>query len=90
MGLNIPVFCVSVYGRAPQAVLWQTRDVLLGAFYEIGSITLSVCHRHLIRRASLNLKKLEPIVSLRMVLSNLKLCRDKVLKWKNGGKHELA
>ncbi|CEJ00962.1 hypothetical protein RMCBS344292_18454 [Rhizopus microsporus] len=76
-------FLCEFYGKTPQAVLWQARDALLEAFHEISSITLSGLHRHLILHASLTLKKLEPIVSSRTALSNLKLRRDKVLEWKN-------
>ncbi|KAI9469807.1 MAG: hypothetical protein EXX96DRAFT_543264 [Benjaminiella poitrasii] len=46
----------------------RARDALLEAFHEIGSITLSGLHRHLILHASLTRKKLEPIVSSRTAL----------------------
>ncbi|ORE00755.1 hypothetical protein BCV72DRAFT_339863 [Rhizopus microsporus var. microsporus] len=59
------------------------RDALLEAFHEIGSITLSALHRHLILHAYLTLEKLEPIVSSRTALSNLKPRRNKFLEWKN-------
>lgn len=73
-------FLCEFYGKTPQAVLWQARDALLEAFHEIGSITLSGLHRHLILRTSLTLKKLEPIVSSRTALSNLKLRTDMVFE----------
>ncbi|KAG0747498.1 hypothetical protein G6F57_003847 [Rhizopus arrhizus] len=64
-------FLCMFYEKNLQAVLWQARDTLIEAFSETQSITLSGLHRHLVSHASLNLKKLEAVVSSKTTLDNL-------------------
>jgi hypothetical protein len=76
-------FLCDLYEKIPEAVLWEARDLLLQAYPEIKSISLSGLHKHLIQHASLTLKKLERIVTARAALNNLTLRRERVLEWKS-------
>ena len=53
----------------------------LKSFPSIQSLNLSSLHRHLLRHASLTLKKLEPGVAARTAQRTLELRREGVLKW---------
>ncbi|CAO3682597.1 unnamed protein product [Rhizopus stolonifer] len=78
-------FLCTFYGEKPEAILWQSRQSSLQAFLEIKSISLSGLHKHLVQHASLTLKKLERIVTVRAVLNNLNLCKEKSsrMDWEN-------
>lgn len=75
-------FC-DFYDNNTTAVLWQTRDLLLGSFPEIGSITLSGLHKHLTDHACVTLKKLDKFISARNPPDTINKRRDKVIEWQS-------
>ncbi|KAI9326006.1 hypothetical protein BD770DRAFT_302678, partial [Pilaira anomala] len=74
-------FLCEFYVKNAAAVLWQARDALLSAFNNIESISLSSLHDHLVKHASLTLKKLEPVISSRTSQETLEKRRKTVLEW---------
>ncbi|KAG1044448.1 hypothetical protein G6F43_011452 [Rhizopus delemar] len=76
-------FLCDFYDNNTTAVLWQTRDLLLGSFPEIGSITLSGLHKHLTDHACVTLKKLDKFISARNPPDTINKRRDKVIEWQS-------
>lgn len=76
-------FLCKIFDTRADLTLIEARSMLLKAFPEIYSITLSALHKHLVNKASITLKKLDKIVAPRDSETTISTRHDRILEWKN-------